>query len=873
MIRIDLDTGGSVAKYIPTIIPINTLSGGVGRQAPSKRMPTEATNLDNVYCTMEKSIERRRGTEMVLDGTGAPLKIIKYTGDMWYSWFEVTEDKRFLICINREASDINDLLKIYRLSENSTLSEVVIDLNDIDTDCMPYLTYGTEKLKKVAIGTSLLLLNPDVYAGFTSDTEDDFTFNLDGTKSTVLDIKGREAIYKTAATVDPENEGVIWTRHSTYIAGDIVIDPTVQVANQPTGTYYLWRVKASVTETLGPVNEAPNTDTDSWEQLTNDDGSNKITKFIPVKEYIYPDPTKPHLGQSVLDLSKIKLPPVAGDLDDLNHASSVIKALYPDIGNPEGLGKIFYLAAKYSTTTPGYYRVKDSENSPYLHKVRTPDKLSVLDNKRMPMQLAYDAREDKWVLRKVDWDVRQSGSIDTNPGPSPFSEKGKAKQVQIGSMSFYRDRLFLSAGDALFSSRMGNWDNLWIDDPATIVATDPIDLNVSSNRYSPITHTIPFNDFLFINTAGDTQFELLGSENQITPFTAEIAPTTFYSTLPKIEPQLMSSQIYFFGDSKLYIYFNSEQSNINQAVAVSNHVPGYLPVNVGEVATSPAHDTIFFTNDDSPNELYMYTNRFSGDQVIQNAFFRQIFESGCEIEHMHILGDFLYIIMRYGSNSGYLVRLPLSVEADLTDYRPRLDNNFDVDMDDVSYDDSSDRSKVTLPFICDKINRIVVTSGENKRWVYECQTETESDGDYEYTCLYVEGQIKGSSFCVGTEYTTTVELSEQFVRDEKNNSVDGVLNLRSINLRHDRSGQYDIAVSRLNRPEEVTSFGLLNVDALNTELDMDTVSGDGELKARILGLSNEIQIFIRSSYPEPLNITNIELRGKFNKRDSLLEKR
>jgi hypothetical protein len=40
-------------------LPINSLSGGVGRQVPTKRLATEAENIDNCLVTLEKSIEKR----------------------------------------------------------------------------------------------------------------------------------------------------------------------------------------------------------------------------------------------------------------------------------------------------------------------------------------------------------------------------------------------------------------------------------------------------------------------------------------------------------------------------------------------------------------------------------------------------------------------------------------------------------------------------------------------------------------------------------------------------------------------------------------------------------------------------------------------
>ena len=51
----------NVRSYFPVKIPINTLSGGVGRQAPTKRLPSEAEELDNIFCTTERSIDKRNG--------------------------------------------------------------------------------------------------------------------------------------------------------------------------------------------------------------------------------------------------------------------------------------------------------------------------------------------------------------------------------------------------------------------------------------------------------------------------------------------------------------------------------------------------------------------------------------------------------------------------------------------------------------------------------------------------------------------------------------------------------------------------------------------------------------------------------------------
>ena len=923
----------------------------MGRQAQSKRLPTEAQDLDNVYCTIERSIERRLGAEMVQD-VGGSVTPVTDTGDkLWYHWFTISKQHRFLIILNRGASYKNSLLTISKLVDGR-LSPVASSFITVEDDCFTYLKHNSssnqDDIKAVAIGTSLLLLNTKVKAGFTSDGKDTFLKDLDGEPTTIQDTMGYEVVYETSASVDPKGDATIWSQYSIFISGDQVID----ITDSPSaGIYGLWRVDQSVTTTVGPENNPPSkkylldidkgtipditddpsailtdveegwtyiitkggtpqanwgtfypenatdyTDTDNavdslddgykirciddtsgalvwtinkWRRVFDDKGNVRYTEFIPVKDNVYPDPDKPYLGQSLVDLTKLRLPPDPSDTGDRNNAESMLKSLYPNTGNSQGKGKVYYLAQTYGTTTPGYYRIKNTEKQPYLHKLRTPDKLSLLDRRRMPMQLDYDMDTEKWTLRVVGWDERRGGTEESNPGPSPFRHlNGDAREAEITSMSFYRDRLFLSSGDIMFTSRLGDFDNFWIKDPGTITSSDPIDISVSSNKYSPITTMIPFNDYLFINTKGDTQFELVGSENQITPFTAEIAPTTFYSTLSNIEPQLMGNQIYFFDAGRLYIYFGQDQTNINQAIDISTHCPGYLPDSPAAVTVSPAHNSIYFSDEDAPNHVYTYINRFAGDQVVQNSFYRHILSPNTKIKHLTVFDNYLYILADTGGSGLFLQRLPL----DTTDYDAStylLDNIFKSD--EGSYDSETDTTEYTLPFPCSSIDTAVIDNPHPDAGViytvtiYTTQTETK---------VRIVGDTSNLPLVFGSSYTSKATLSTQFVRDERNNTVNGLLNIRSMSLRHVNSGSYSVSVVRRGRAKEAFTHTPYYTDSQTVStFPLGWLDKDGEYLVRIFGMAEELDITIESDFISPFNITNIEFRGKFNKKDSLLERR
>ena len=166
--------------------------------------------------------------------------------------------------------------------------------------------------------------------------------------------------------------------------------------------------------------------------------------------------------------------------------------------------------------------------------------------KRMPIRLTLE-NQNEFSLDTINWSSRTTGNNNTNPGPVIFKTKGedrKLRNIELNSIAFYRGRLFLSAADTVFSSRVNKFQDLWLGDPSNITDTDPIDLQASSNRYAKINAMLPFANSLFINTDSDTQFELLGSENRITPLTAELAPTAFYATSPVIDPVLMGTQLF-----------------------------------------------------------------------------------------------------------------------------------------------------------------------------------------------------------------------------------------------------------------------------------------------------------------------------------------
>ena len=455
------------------------------------------------------------------------------------------------------------------------------------------------------------------------------------------------------------------------------------------------------------------------------------------------------LGQSIVSFQNIPIPSEEDDTIKSNSASDTLYSLYEGgslattaTKSQKGRGKVYECRERFFDFTPGFYRTvhEPDEGNPYYEAVRAEDRYSVLDERTWPLILDFNTSSGLWKILTPSWQPRKSGGLTNNPGPSPFIAQNPNERVgrQITSITTWRNRLWFAVGDTIFSSEFNNFFNLFLTDPGTITDIDVIDLRSSLDKVSRINSMIPFYDFLFVNTDNDIQFELQGSENQITPFTAELSPTTFYSSDPITQPQLLGSQIYFFAPQKIYLYYSTaNQNNVTQAIETTTHAEGYLPTNFGAITRAPAQDTILMVDADNENELYIYTQRFSGDSVAQNSLSKYIFDEAMRIISTEVFDNYFYAVTtRPFEKANNTVKDYYFVERtfleSVDDNTPRLDRlhffepdlKFPADTDsvfNVEYDDRPtigaspnplfDTTSFILPYQDENVDTIVFGSG------------------------------------------------------------------------------------------------------------------------------------------------------------------
>jgi len=1002
---------GPRAGLVSTKIPVYTLNS-VGRQSPNRRQPNEAENIDNALVSLERNFEKRPGFEIVPQKTVTTasswniglnsmrldlysLAAVDPTHDLWFYWYSINEDNTFLVVIDFDATaDGDKLFYIFRVYptgswEDLTPATQTNASGTVSSTTRAYITHNPnnktakESLKAVSLGSSIVVLNKNVRAGFSSDVGGKL-FDLNGTVTAIDDIEGRKLTYYTASKVmkvyDTGDDlkpataddillgwkpGVITGLARSGSSTKIQLATSASDVDDTYNNMYITLTGGTgasstavlITDYVGSTREAT---VASW-PVAHPDTTTTYSIAIPsadyisVDDYFYYQSDKQYLGQKVDDLSEVKLPPEADDwyannekltATTDNKARQMLRLLYdPDTdldGKIDGRGKIFFMVNPYLNSTAGFYRViswnptdqkfyyspsdvtkgiyKTSGTTggvthtteitttgrPYLQKVRTPDEHSYIDPRRMPQKLVVTINASNvttWKMEPIKWTPRTSGDKRSNPGPSIFKtvDRKSLRQVPITSIAVFKDRLWFAADDVIFSSQTGEYENLFYDDPSNIVITDPIDIRVSSNNYCEITSMTPFEEYMFINTKANTQFQLMSANGQeMSPTNVAVAPVTYYSTAPILDPQFIGSRLYFFDSQRLFLFTGKGTMGYASAAEVSSQAAGYLPRKYRAAATAPAQDTLLFVDDDNSNHIYGYINRFSGDRVIQNSFYRYMLADEESIEALQCYDNYMYVISKRetskneGTYKYYLYR-NLMLNEDV--YVPRLDRMFKMKIINstaqvthwnADYDPYTASTTYRLPGhtdITDPSQYFVVLF---KGW----QTTAEDlsnvaiqplsvlnkldENNNPYTEIIVLGAdyaVQGYYVYIGIKFKMKVELSTLFIRDENNNIIDGVLNIRSAVFRHYYTGPYDIEITHRCRTAFTTSYIPTRPEytAHEDTLPLEIFQVQGEFVTKIMGYSDSTTISVSSEYPTPVNITNMEFKGKFKQKYTTID--
>ena len=233
----------------------------------------------------------------------------------------------------------------------------------------------------------------------------------------------------------------------------------------------------------------------------------------------------------------------------------------------------------------------------------------------MPLQLnrvSLSGTIATFEISEIDWSTPRVGNEDNNPDPSFLGQK-------ITDMFFYKNRLGIASSDSITMTELANYTNYYVTTAVDIVATDIIDITVSTNQASNIYYAKPFNNSLYIFTKY-AQYELT-SETVFGPTTVSLENVTNYPMKVDVEPVVMNDSLYFVSESsnrqQLREYIKADNLTV-KGVDLNIATPTYLAEPITKLLPDGVIGTIICGT--ASGTAYVYRYKDDGDQRVQSAW-------------------------------------------------------------------------------------------------------------------------------------------------------------------------------------------------------------------------------------------------------------
>lgn len=741
-----------ISQSIPNLV------NGISQQPPAYRLPTQGQEQENGLSSVVDGLSKRPCTEHV-----ASLGDVPSINDAFIHTARRDESEAYNIIIYDDEG--TGVIKVY---DQEGVEKTVTVETTTAQDYIDGLSNPKEDLVAVSIADYNYILNKNVTVGMTEDTTEDrlpdgivyikdcdysSTFYIKITKGSTeryLGFKTKSATQDTTAAVHLAESGA-----STDVIANHFYDFFRNAF--ATSTYYEGYSYSSAglpsnmgVSLVGSVIYFYNTNGDT-------------TDFeIEVNDSFGGEHVKPYKDKTA---SFTKLPPMAPD------------------------GFRIMVNGENDKGQDDYWVVYEGE---VWEETVAPSLLYKLDGATMPMTLRKD-EYGNFHFEETVWAERKVGDDLTNPTPSFID-------YQLSDIFFYKDRLgFLSDENVIFS-RSGSYEayDFFRKTTLTIVDSDPIDIAVSSNKVSLLKHAVPFSDSLLLFSEL-TQFKLT-SDTILTPETVSIANTTEFEASLIAKPQPIGKFVYFasrrgeFGS--LWEYFIESDTDSNDAIEVTSHVPSYIEGEIFNIQASTNDSMLVVQSEEDLSTLYVYRFYWAGTDKVQSAWSKWTF--GGDILNCEFNKSELNLIVRY--DDGLCLEKIRLTEDDAKVYT----DTFSVHLD----------------------RRFVITDSEweapytDERIVYVTsrgEVISEAMIDYNLTQGYV--------IFAGIPYTFRYRFSQPFIKNNNQPVLSGSLRLKNYAVYYSNTAYFKAKVVPLKRIASGTG----------------ETSYDKEFNGRIVGLlSNAI---------------------------------
>ena len=649
---------GLISSTIPNLI------GGISQQPASIRLKTQGTTQVNGVSDVVDGLQKRPGTEHI-----AKISTSSLSGAFIHA-LKRDEDEAYIVVLTGTGTNVSDRIKIF---DKSGVAKTV----NVKDSGGSTVTSGT---LYDAVKTYLAASAPQT--SFAATTIADYTFILNKTITVAKDSTlGAKRIpaglvyvatgdYGTTYKIQIKKKGTstwytaaeLQTKVSTgndekvISTNQIAAELNSQSTSQVSADAADW---TALNETIG---------TNSWLNSnfdTQSDGTSHAAFTTNIfGSVIHIQSTKNSSGSTVTDGTAMDFDIQVQDSRG-NVYTRVFKDQTPSFTRLPGHGpevaegivlKITGDTAKFQDNF--YVNLNDAKNGVWEETVGQGLQ-NQLDASTLPIQLIKET-DGSFSLQQTPWNARIAGDDETNEFPSFTGKK-------INDIFFHQNRLGVLADENVIFTESGEFYNWFTPTALTSLETNPIDVAVSNNKVSILKHAVPFSESILI-FSDLTQFIMKSSE-YLSPTNVSLNVTTEFEADLTAKPVGAGRFVFFATDNGAHTgireYFVEVDSETNDAVEITSHIPQYILGNATHLAASSNNDMLLVLTGDSDAAKTMYVYRFfwQGTNKLQSAWSKFTFDS--TVITAEFLQDAIYLVVQRGSNV-YLEKMQLSQDDSVT---------------------------------------------------------------------------------------------------------------------------------------------------------------------------------------------------------------
>ncbi len=459
------------------------------------------------------------------------------------------------------------------------------------------------------------------------------------------------------------------------------------------------------------------------------------------------------------------------------------------------------------------------------------------DQTKMPVQMVRTVigPPATFTVDVVTWNSRTTGDEDSNPAPSIWTNTKK-----ISDIAFYKNRLGFSGGENVVFSRTGDLFNFFLDDPANLKDTDPIDVSLSSDQVTITDFMVLFRDSITIFTTAGRQFDL-ASRDTFTSSTAAFTASTQYNTL-SVRPRPIGGLLYFVGPGdkagEMYEAYYDETILATEATQVSAHVPDLLPTTIRSIAAHANTRQVFVLSEEGSyggKTIYGYRSHWTGLTKQQSAWTTWAEVSTAKLCDIVVVHDKMFTLVQKGTQFA-LEYFPLTRPVNDQSIGHSVFGDRKITLSGGTF--AAGATTWTLPNSTNDSSLTTVVIGSTGAIVTAA-----NDG----THVVITGNYSAETVIACRPFAATVTFTRPYLRDARGSAeLDTTLVCKRVTTTHLNSGTYTLTQNRA----ESSDIDNVYTPATNT--------ASGTFRTFIAGDVEKFNLKLSSSSVRPMTITGLE---------------